>query len=388
MERLRGVVRDYEWGTSDVLADLVGLPADGRPLAEWWLGGHPQGAATLTEGGRLDDAVAAAPDSVLGPRVSALFGARLPFLLKVLSAAKPLSLQVHPDAEQAIGGFATEEQGLVSREAPERRYRDSHHKPEMVVALGPFEALCGLRDGAAVAAELSTVPLDDDRWRWLLGVLGSGPEGPGRVLSWLLGGDPDVRSLVDAVTRCTTHRSPPSVQLAARLAEHHPGDPGVLVSLLMHHVTLQDGEALHLPTCNLHAYLSGTAVEVMACSDNVLRAGLTSKFVDTEELLRVLDTRPRPLPRVTPSTEGVLRWYRPDVEEFWLLRADLGASEGRWVSVPPTGPRIAVVLDGQVELLAGGGEVDATRGQAVLVPHDDGPVRMRGDGVVFMAGVP
>jgi mannose-6-phosphate isomerase len=160
MRRLENPVRHYPWGSTGAIPHLLGREPDGRPHAELWVGAHPTGPSLLAEqrpGARLDEAIEARPQAMLGAQVAERFGARLPFLMKVLAAGMPLSLQVHPDAEQARAGFAAEEAAGVGRDSPLRRYRDPFHKPELLVALEPFEALCGFRPPAEPAAALGGV---------------------------------------------------------------------------------------------------------------------------------------------------------------------------------------------------------------------------------------
>jgi mannose-6-phosphate isomerase len=392
--RLRNPVRDYPWGGTSAIPDLLGYPADGTPQAELWLGAHPDSPSTLPDGRRLDDAVAADPEQHLGAAVRAQFGPRLPFLLKVLAAAAPLSLQVHPDARQAQAGYDDEEARGVPRDSGQRRYRDPFHKPELLVALDPFEALCGLRDPEQTLELLARLDVADPAWPALLERLAE-PD-PASALTaavgWLLGGDERVPPLVDAVAAAAAaHPDSPELVTAAELAAAYPRDPGVLVALLLNRVTLLAGEALFLPAGNLHAYLRGTALEVMAASDNVLRAGLTGKHVDVAELLRITDFTPRPLPVVRPERVGPLTRYRPDVADFTLVRADL-SDPHQWYDVCLSGPRVLLALAGTVEArLADGGPNEGerlARGESAYVASADGPLCLRGTGTAVVAGSP
>ncbi|MEJ5887611.1 mannose-6-phosphate isomerase, class I [Pseudokineococcus marinus] len=442
MELLTGVVRDYAWGSRTALPELLGLAADGRPQAELWLGAHP-GAPASVAGEPMDAVVARDPAGVLGPRVRERFGDRLPYLLKVLAAGAPLSVQVHPSEEQAREGFAREEEAGVPADAPHRSYKDPHHKPEMVVALTPFEALCGFRDPAVAAAALRR--MDVPSAARLVEVL-SGDDAPAAIreaLSYLLSGSEEVAQLVEDVSAACAEDGPvgdgpadaveaagepvpggpaplpdelggpaggvagaagergrmeevpdepvdgavdPDRRTVAELAAHHPGDPGVLVALLLHRVRLEPGEAVWLPAGNVHAYLSGTGVELMAASDNVLRGGLTTKHVDVAELQRVVDARPVAVPRVEPvAGEGSLVWRPgPDEVELWRLEPAGGDVAG-----PVDGPRVVLCTAGEVDVAAGaGGALRLGRGGAALVRDDDGPVRVAGDGVAWVAAVP
>lgn len=390
MQRLTNTVRRYAWGTTYAIPDLLGVEPDGDPQAELWLGAHPDSPSVLPDGRRLDDAVRGDPHAMLGDRVVEAFGDRLPFLLKVLSAAGPLSLQVHPTREQAVAGFAADERAGIPADAPHRRYRDEHHKPEMVVALTPFEALCGLRPPAVVRDLLGTLDVEGPAFEHLLDLLSAtdDTEALRGALEWLLGGDAAVASLVQVVvTACRERPEDVSLRTAVELSEAFGGDPGVLVSLLLHRVSLAPGEALHLDAGNVHAYLSGTAVEVMASSDNVLRAGLTAKHVDVEELLRLVDFTVRPVPRVVPDRQGPLTWYRPGAAEFELARVDL-AEGGEQVEIAGSGPRVLLVLDGDLRVRAGEQDLPAARGASFFVAAADGPIGLRGNGSAVLAAVP
>jgi len=443
---MTGVVRDYAWGSRTALPELLGLDADGGPQAELWLGAHPGAPATAGEE-PLDALVARDAAGVLGARVRSRFGDSLPYLLKVLAADAPLSVQAHPDEQQAREGFQREEDAGVPVDAPHRSYKDAHHKPEMIVALSPFEALCGFRDPAVAAAALRRMDVPSAGHLIELLEGGDAEHDLREALAHLLSGSPEVAALVEDVsaacaddaagggeeaepgvegspgrpaplpdemgpeemgpegaepdeTRAAPAPDPleaapesldgavdPDRLTVAELAAHHPGDPGVLVALLLHRVRLEPGEALWLPAGNLHAYLSGTGVELMAASDNVLRGGLTTKHVDVAELQRVVDTRPVPVPRVEPSGgSGVLTW-RPGPDEVELWR--LAPSGGEVLEGPADGPRVVLCTGGAVDLGgAAGAALRLGRGASALVRDDDGPLRVSGDGVAWVAAVP
>lgn len=393
---LRSPVRGYAWGSTTAIPALLGVVPDGTPQAELWLGAHPDAPSEVLQDGtaprRLDQLVLQRPGELLGERVRAAFGDRLPYLLKVLAAAEPLSLQVHPSAEQARSGFEDEEAAGVPREAPQRRYRDPFHKPEMILALTRFEALCGLRPVADTRALLAAVDPGTAAWAQVRALLDHDDDATATlaVLGHLLrrrGGADLVRSVVE---RCAgldpqDEQTRRAVATVLDLHRFHPGDPGVLVSLLLNRVTLTPGEALYLPAGNAHAYLSGTGVEVMAASDNVLRAGLTPKHVDVDELLRVLDPAPAPLPVVRPLVSGPVATYRPDAAE---LELHLVRAPGKGVAVAGDGPRVVLALEGATRVRCAGEERVVDQGGAVLVPDAAGPMRLAGDGVSVVAAVP
>ncbi|MFF0819304.1 MULTISPECIES: mannose-6-phosphate isomerase, class I [Micromonospora] len=380
MEQLHGPIRDYAWGSRSAIAGLQGrsVPSPG-PEAELWLGAHPGAPASVQRDGEpvsLLDVLAAEPGRWLGERSVRRFGPRLPFLLKVLAADTPLSLQAHPDAEQARAGYAAD----AARPAGERNYADPHHKPELLVALTPFSALCGFRDPAVSAAALAAFGVR--ALEPVVAALHEGPAGLREAVRLLLSWPEAERAgLVEAVL--AAEAAGPDAALAHALAAHYPGDPGVLVALLLHHVRLAPGEAIWMPAGNLHAYLRGTGVEIMAASDNVLRGGLTPKRVDVDELLRVLRFEVLGDPLVTPEqvAPGVVRWPVP-VDDFALYRAVVAGAPVR-LAVP--GPRVVLCRAGKVSADDGTGAVTLAPGQAAIGPADAGPLVLDGEGEAYVA---
>ncbi|MEV4639176.1 mannose-6-phosphate isomerase, class I [Actinoplanes sp. NPDC049548] len=379
---LTGVIRPYAWGSRTAIAELQGRPAPSdSPEAELWLGAHPGDPSTVTgpDGPvSLATLIADDPKGQLGAEIADEFGARLPYLMKVLAAAAPLSLQAHPDADYARRAFAAQE----ADPAAPKNYTDAHHKPEMLVALTPFEALCGFRPPEESADALEALGIA--RLAPVTEALRRGVSGLADAVRTLLTWPADDRAaLVDEVVAAGT--SP----LATDLAGHYPGDPGVLVALLLHHVRLAPGEAIWMPAGNLHAYLNGTGVEIMAASDNVLRGGLTPKRVDVDELLRVLRFEVLDDP-ILPATEvgpGVQTWRVP-VREFALYRVTLGPSTPPQ-PLPGEGPRIVLGTAGDVFVAEAvdGTPVEVTPGTAAYVPAETGPATVAGLGEVYVATV-
>ena len=389
---LTGVIRPYAWGSRSVLAALQGRPVPSEgPEAELWLGAHPGDPSTVTgpDGPiSLATVIAEDPEGQLGPEVAGEFGARLPYLMKVLAAESPLSLQAHPDADYARKAFAAQE---ADKDAP-RNYTDAFHKPEMLVALTPFEALCGFRDpgvSADVLTELVVPSLAP-----VITALRRGPEGLGEAVRTLLSWPAEDRpALVEAVARAAAgkpdSRYAESLALATNLASRYPGDPGVLVALLLNHVHLAPGEAIWMPAGNLHAYLHGAGVEIMAASDNVLRGGFTPKRVDVGELLRVLrfEVLRDPILPATELAPGVLTWRVP-AREFVLYRIRLDGTRPPTV-VPAAGPRLILGVEGDVFVAQDHGTpTEVSAGTAAFATADAGPITVAGVGEVFVAGVP
>ncbi|BCI52127.1 mannose-6-phosphate isomerase, class I [Mycolicibacterium litorale] len=394
MHLLRGAVRTYAWGSRTAIAEFTGRPSPtAHPEAELWFGAHPGDPAYLqSDDGEVSllDALRADPEGQLGSAVLDRFGDTLPFLVKVLAADEPLSLQAHPSATQAAEGFDREERLGIPVSAPMRNYRDRSHKPELLVALDRFEALAGFRPVARTVDLMRAlgVPQLDPFVNLLHGQ--SEPDGLRALFTtWITAPQPDLDVLVPAVLdgaidyiRTGQTEFAAEVKTVLELGERYPGDAGVLAALLLNRITLQPGEGIYLPAGNLHAYLHGVGVEVMANSDNVLRGGLTPKHVDVPELLRVLDFTPTPDLVLRPETgrDAIELEYHTPAPEFAVsvLRLD-GDSLGHEVDAPSRhdGPQVLVCTDGAAEMHAKGGDtLTVPRGAAAWVTADDGPIRL------------
>jgi mannose-6-phosphate isomerase len=383
MELLENPIQEYAWGSHTVLAELLGRPTPtARPQAELWIGAHPSASSLLRDGRSLAAHIAADPEAALGPAVAATYGARLPFLLKVLAVAQPLSLQVHPDRGQARHGFAAEQERGVPIDAPDRNYKDSWPKPEILCAVTEFAALCGFQEtgrSAELLGSLHVPALDPVMAALVRGDLRTAVE---LLLTWP---DDGRAGLVAEVTA----RSP--YDWHAALARRYPGDLGVIVALLMNHVRLTPGQALYVPPRQPHAYLGGVGVELMANSDNILRAGLTPKHVDVAELLSIAalePTRPALLAPVPVPGDGCRADYPAPVAEFLLSRHVVDAELDGGQALPPAdGPQLLLCLDGKVTVHgdAEPPELPLGRGEAVFAGHGGPPLALTGSGVVYRA---
>lgn len=402
--RLACGVQPYAWGqrgASAFIPRLLGhAAAPGLPYAEMWMGAHPVLPSHAVWGDHdvpLDRLIAAAPDVVLGPAARAAFGDQLPFLMKVLAAERPLSIQAHPDDAQAAAGFAREEALGIPRDDARRNYRDPRHKPELIVALSPFVALKGFR------------PLDQ-----IASALVAAPE-----LACLR--TPELASLRDLFARCLApeaddvargldalvlrleaedraHPFPASavehwLLRAARQLGTPPGgagggrDRGLLAFYLLELVELAPGQALFLGPGELHAYLEGVGIEVMASSDNVLRGGLTPKHVDVAELLRILTFASGKAEVLALPPDGA---YRTPAREFETRAVVLGPSE-RWRGSTAGGPAVVIDIEGDVAISAGSHGLVVPRGGVVLIPAALGNYDVaatNGPSTVFATTVP
>mgnify|MGYP001954276110 CR=1 FL=1 len=403
MERLINTVRPYAWGSTTAIPELLGTEPTGQPQAELWLGAHPGAPSRLDRGEEtvsLAAVIEADPEGELGADAVRSFGPRLPFLLKVLAAASPLSLQVHPDREQARAGFADEEARGVPRDAPHRNYKDPHHKPELICALTPFDGLCGFRPPQEAADLLEGLGVGQLKPYADLLRAHPGGEALKETLTAVLTADPEpMAAAVEQAARAAARLGTPapgepegrftaSYAAYAGIARHYPGDPGVIAAMLLNYVRLAPGEALYLGAGVPHAYLSGLGVEIMANSDNVLRCGLTPKHVDVPELLRIVRfeaTDPGVLrPEPGPGGEEI---YRAPIDEFRLSRQNLADGDAPH-HYDARAAQILLCTDGRVRLtdVDSGRELLLERGQSAYVRAGE-RVSASGAGTLFRATV-
>jgi len=334
--------------------------------------------------------IAADPVGELGAACAARFGGRLPFLLKVLAAEKALSIQVHPSREQAKAGFRAEtERGLAPGDKA-RNYVDDWPKPEILCAITPFELLAGMRPAADAAALLGNLGVAELEPLAAELAAAARPEALtralARILTWPAGGRAAlVATVAAACARLAAKNGPYAAACAAtvRVAGDHPGDLGVVASLLLRHAVLRPGQAVFLPAGGLHAYVHGTGVELMANSDNVVRAGLTGKHVDVPELLKLTDPAVA-VPVIEPRALGAgVSVYDSPAPEFRLYRAEIGPGE---ITLPGDGARLVLCVEGAVALRGSGGSaLKAARGEACFLSAADGAVTASGPAAIFLA---
>ncbi|MEU9074633.1 mannose-6-phosphate isomerase, class I [Kitasatospora sp. NPDC048538] len=388
---LHNPVRAYAWGSTTAIPELTGTPGTGAPQAELWMGAHPSAPSALgpadgAGGPRpLDGLIAADPDGLLGPETVRRFGPGLPFLFKVLAADRALSLQVHPTRAQAVAGHAAEDARGVPRDAPGRVFRDRGHKPELICALGDFEALCGFRPAAGTAGLLEAldVPLLAP-WATALRTRPAAQALPALLRGALATHRPTGSQLaaVEAALRRLAGsggRYARACAAYARVAAQYPGDPGLVAALLLNHVPLAAGQALYLDAGVPHAYLRGVGVELMANSDNVLRCGLTAKHVDVDGLLAVTSFRTGGPRVLEPQPWGpVEAGFRSPAEEFRLSRLRPGATAVR-VELPA--PQILLCVAGRARLRAPGHpDLALPPGASAYLRPGAGPVELTGPG--------
>lgn len=386
--RLLPRVRNYDWGTLDFIPRLCGREPTGSPEAELWFGGHPDAPADVVLGSGeagsipLDRLIAERRVDVLGR------GADLPFLTKILSAGRPLSIQAHPSREQAARGFAAQSTGGTRPGGAPGSYRDPNHKPELLYALTPFSALSGFRPPAEAARLLGALGLEElephvrrlesegaAAYRPLLEAL------PG------LGGTDIAARTVDAAQHGAADADPErseAMRWIERIAAFHPKDPLVIAPLFLRLIHLNPGQTLFTGPGVPHSYLEGSGVEVMANSDNVLRLGLTSKRADPGELLDILVYEAAGDANLEPEVEE-LPWGRrtsftPPVEDFRLEVLNLSGRAA--APLDDNGVRIVLALEGEVDVLNAAGSERLLPGQAALLSASAAAVTATGPGTV------
>ena len=309
LSRISGVTKNYDWGSKELVPDFFGLEKSSEPIAEIWFGTHP-----------LGESIKLGSNHTLSESI----GRQLKFLVKILSADRALSIQVHPNAQQAKDGFHLEQAQGIALDDPKRNYKDNSHKPEALIALTPFQALCGFRPRADLIKVFTEFGKSEPEFQSLATRLGDGAP-LAEVFQSLISAADLAKRFNKTVDRTHADDTTQAArELVERLLIQFPDDTGALVALMLNEVSLAPGEAIFLPAGNIHAYLSGLGIEVMASSDNVLRSGLTSKHVDVDEVLKLADFSELTEPKVRPRklAEGLIE-YPIQCSEFRVYRAEV-----------------------------------------------------------------
>jgi len=393
--RLENPIQNYAWGSHTAIASLLGAKVpSSQPEAELWMGAHAKAPSLVLPGREpLTRLIEREPEQILGAPLVARYGVRLPFLFKVLAAETPLSLQAHPTLEQAKAGFAAEEARGVALDSPVRNYKDANHKPELLCALTPFSALCGFRkieDTLSLFRALSLPHVS-----FLVDILEGLPteDGLSQLFSTLLGLSSERRAELarETLDRCTLLAAVDGpfqheFSWAVSIGVLYPGDIGIVSALLLNLVTLSPGEAIYLPAGNLHAYLQGVGVEIMANSDNVLRGGLTPKHVDKRELLHVLRFDAGPVNVLRGELQGSARVYQTTAAEFELQSFQILPGESPTVA-DRRGPEIVLCQQGQITVSNALQRHELAQGQALFVAAAEPSYALTGNGSLFRASV-
>jgi len=395
MQSLTGTVKHYDWGSAKAIPKILRLADDGQPWAEYWLGTHPAGCAVVTNatGDTPLDEWLASHDGALSAAETP-FGQRLPYLMKILAADQPLSLQAHPSRTDAQRGFADEQARGLTLDDPARSFKDDWPKPEMIVALTPFEALSGFRQPSETLALFDALGVDDEIMRPTFGPLRfrQGAAALAEVFLDCLTLDDTRRAILNEVLAAAVRHGQDDgevgqfARLAITLDEYYPDDPSLLAALLLNHVTLEPGQGLHNAAGVVHSYLKGVGIEIMASSDNVLRAGLTSKHVDHAALISIVNFDPVPpeICELKPAGSGVWRYPTTD-DEFALWRLDPTEDDAPTPMPDPGRARIVLVTDGYLDVTSDGSTTELVQGQAGFIAADE-DATFTGDATAYVAG--
>ena len=394
--KLDNPIQNYAWGSRSMIASLVGAaePAE-QPQAEMWMGAHPKSPSMVTVDGErisLADLIDAHPTAVLGADAARRFNRQMPFLFKVLAAAEPLSIQAHPNREQALTGFERENRSGIALDAPHRNYRDASHKPEIICALTPFWGLNGFQPITAIKKNLRRF----------------GPKTLTAMVAMLKAdkASSGLKSFFEALLRLPAQRrteiiaeateqaalmdDDPAATWVLRLYAAYPDDIGILAPIYLNLVRLAPGQAMYLAAGQLHAYLEGLGIELMANSDNVLRGGLTPKHVDVDELSRVLQfSAEEPQILSARQVSAVEHVYATPSEEFQLARLDLKDSPD-FNAAPLRSLELLLVVEGAAVFETDDGQAlyPLSQGESVMIPACLEGYRIRGEGRIFRASVP
>ncbi|MEJ2285317.1 MAG: mannose-6-phosphate isomerase, class I [Desulfobacterales bacterium] len=394
---MKNTLQKYAWGSTSAIQALLGdTDLAHEPAAELWMGAHPKAPSLVRYKGQwmsLTDLIARQPQAILGSGVAEKFNHQLPYLFKVLAAAKPLSIQAHPGLEQARQGFENENKKGIPLNAAHRNYKDPNHKPECICALSAFWALYGFRkisDILLLMGSTCPVALENE-----LEQLKTDSDAGGLKLFFtklMTMAFKQRKQVIDEVTRQVQQRREenPAYDWTARLAAEYPDDIGLLAPLFLNLIRLNPGQALFLPAGELHAYLEGTGIELMANSDNVLRGGLTPKHIDVAELLKVLNFKPRRVEilqaRHKTATEKI---YVTPAEEFTLSAISVSAGFDYHASDTP-GAEILLCIEGEGRLEDDGSHVGVhiKKGDSAIISAATGSYSLKGEGAFYKAAVP
>ena len=387
--KLENTVQDYAWGSRESFAKILGMEnPDKKPMAELWMGTHPK-APSVTETGTLDEVISGDPETFLGPAAASRFDGKLPFLFKVLAAGAPLSIQAHPSISQARAGFRRENRMKIDLGAFNRNYKDDNHKPEILCALTPFSAMWGFRAPGAIRDDFRS--LNCEAAKTLLFPLSSATEREALMgfFMTLMGLPPE---LLDELVKEAVEKFADGKSIQGKwineFSRIYPGDPGILSPLYLNILQLNPGEAVYIPAGELHAYLDGTGIELMANSDNVLRGGLTPKHVDVQELMSILSFSSRNPRLVSPLKEGEITTYQVPAEEFILRKYEMS---GNRVETLIDSALIIISLEDEVTVTPGtdtNEKVSLGKGESVFVSAAAKKLIIEGSGVLYSAGIP
>ena len=394
---LKNTVQNYAWGSPTAIPELLGEENPTQePKAELWMGAHPKAPSLVEFDGRwlpLTELIEKFPEKILGTATALAFDRKLPYLFKVLAAAKPLSIQAHPSRNQAKVGFEKETGRGIAMDAPDRNYKDNNHKPECICALSSFWAMHGFRSIPEILSMIGKFCPNGLAGEMDLLKRQPNPSGLKLFFTKLMTMGAQRQTLViDEVVQKARQISDRDIASywMIKLSIENPSDIGILAPLLLNLIELKPGDALFLPAGELHAYLEGVGMELMANSDNVLRGGLTSKHIDVPELLKVVNFKPRPVHVLKAIKKNKNeKFYASEADEFVL--SVVSASEGRpYQSSESRSVEILLCTDGMANLLDEGTQemISIKKGDSVIIPAAVVRYSITGDALIYKAAVP
>lgn len=382
---LKNIIQNYVWGTEDFIPNLLGIEnSDNQPCAELWMGAHSKAPSFIpTLNKALDEVIASNPEFYLGSKSAKDFNNKLPFLFKVLSSSKPLSIQSHPNLNQAQKGFLLENKAGISLTAFERNYKDDNHKPELLCALTEFQAMCGFREASEIIKNFHDVAIDKELTSFSAFEENPSEEKLKELFSEILSLSAESKEVI--LTTVLKNISSVNCDLTrywvVEMSNLYPGDIGALSPLFLNTFILQPGEAVFLKAGILHAYLKGTGMEIMANSDNVLRGGLTPKNIDVPELLSILDSEMRkPVVQKAEKMESI-REYAIPINEFSLTKILVNGSE----TLQNSRPSILITIDGTLDIEAEDFQHSLKKGETLFLSGSLDSYTLKGEGLVFVA---
>lgn len=382
MQKLINSVQNYAWGSKTALTDLYGIAnPNNLPMAELWMGAHPKSSSKIEDASgqarSLRDVIDADKAALLGDKVAQRFG-ELPFLFKVLCADQPLSIQVHPNKQASEIGFAKENAAGIPLDAAERNYKDPNHKPELVFALTPFLAMNAFREFSVIISLLQPVAGANTAIAHFLE--NPNAEALSQLFASLLNMQGEEKSHALAVLKAALESQQGEPWETIRLiAQFYPDDSGLFSPLLLNVVKLNPGEAMFLFAETPHAYLQGVALEVMANSDNVLRAGLTPKYIDIPELVANVKFVAKPAAELLtqPVKNGAELDFPIPVEDFAFSLHDLSQTE---TTIAQESAAILFCVEGEATLHKGEQRLVLKHGESAFVAANESPVSVSGTG--------
>jgi mannose-6-phosphate isomerase len=394
---LKNTIQEYAWGSICAIPDLLGQKnPENHPQAELWMGAHPKAPSLAYHNGQwisLQQLIAQDPENILGKKVAKQFNNRLPFLFKVLAAAQPLSIQAHPNRQQAQRGFQRENAQKIPLDAANRNYRDDNHKPECICALTQFWALSRFRRIPKILSCLQQLNLKQLNDLLTDFKRQPTPQGLQQFYTSLLSLKQDhQKRVVDEARQNARHMAAehPELEWLLKLADHYPEDIGVLAPVFLNLTCLEPGQALYLDAGELHAYLEGLGIELMANSDNVLRGGLTPKHVDVPELLRVLNFEDRDITLLAPETSVANELIYPSPTAEFVLSSITLKNNSVYQSPRQRNVEIILCTEGQLTIADRDlqKEISLPQGASVMVPASVKRYSLKGEGICYKAGVP